>query len=106
MSTFSMKKYLFKKYVAYSLIISLFIFFTSYFLGFLNSNIGLLFQSFFIGGTIGVIFTYKYFSNLNYWILYNNLGVNKFIYLGIFFSSYQLILLIVVFTIGVRIDGI
>lgn len=106
MSTFFIKKYLLKKYIAYSLIVSLLILFTSYFLGFTDSIIGLIFKSFFIGGTIGVILTYKYFSSFNYWVLYSNLRINKYLHLGICYLSYQFCLLIIVFMIGVNIDGI
>ena len=102
----SMKKYLFKKYIIYSLIISLFILIASYSFGLSNSYISMIFQSFFIGGTLGVLFINKYFTYLNYWVLFSNLRINKYLYLGLFYCSYQLSLLILVFTIGSNINGL
>lgn len=101
-----MKKYLLKKYIIYSFIISLFILFGSYSFGLANSYVSMVFQSFFIGGILGVIFTNKYFSYLNYWVLFNNLKINKYLYLGLYFCGYQLSLIILVFTIGSNINGI
>ena len=64
-----------------------------------NLSSGAIWQSFSWGGVIGLFFLNKYFSHLNYWVLYCNLKINRCIYLGFTFVIYQVLLTIIILLI-------
>jgi len=94
-----------KKYVGYSIIISLPILAVTTAHPDYDLSLGLFWKSFFLGGTFGVFILYKYFSRRNYWVLFSNLKINNYFYLGLSYFIYQVILLTIIFTVWASVDG-
>ena len=96
-----MVKYLLIKYFSYSLFIFVFLAGISLF----NISLGMFTQSFLIGGTAGVFVTHKYFSLLNYWVLFSNLKINRYKYMGAFYSIYLISLFLIILLLREAIAG-
>ena len=101
-----MIRYLFIKYFSYSFLvsISIFAFFAS--VSLFNISLTMFFQSFLIGGTLGIYFTYKYFAYLNYWVLFSNLRINRYKWLSTVYIIYLVILFLIIILLRSYIAGI
>lgn len=83
--------FLVKKYFVISLLNSSLIMFLGYLGGAFESRLETMVSSFFYSGTLSIFLIFHHFKSRQYWILYDNLMINKF---SLLFFSYLLFLLI------------
>jgi len=82
--------YLVRKYLTLTVLISLAIAVMAVLLGVATGR-ALVFKSLFWGGAIATFATYQLFKWENLWVLYANLGMSRYVLLGILFGAVQLL---------------
>ena len=89
-----MKIYLLIKYCFYSTLISIAIMLIGLMSGAFTSMLEMMVKSFFFGSVIGLLAIYFYFNSMGLWNLYDNLRINKNLYLGLSFISFNTLIIV------------